>query len=195
MGDSQIPPELQSSSVEPSNSREGGPPLFSLPPPEPSNRGKVIGVTAVIALATMFAGVLLLRGGKTGASKPQNAVLPADSYARNLVFSQLAMSESTSLSGGKSTFIDGHVRNTGPDTVTGVTLQVLFRNDVGFSPQVETVPLTLIRTHEPYVDTEPVNAAPLKPGGNGEFRVIFETVNANWNQQMPEIVVIRVSKH
>ena len=52
-----------------------------------------------------------------------------------------------------------------------------------FRPQVETVPLTLIRTHEPYVDTEPVSAAPIKAGEVREFRLIFENIGANWNQQ------------
>jgi hypothetical protein len=58
---------------------------------------------------------------------------------------------------------------------------------------VETIPLSLIRTHEPYVDTEPVSAAPLKPGDNDEFRLIFEKIPENWNQQMPEIHVVRAA--
>jgi hypothetical protein len=110
----------------------------------------------------------------------------------NLPLSELAMSESTSLSGGKSTFIDGKVRNAGSATVTGITVQVLFRNEEGMPPQVETLPLTLIRTREPYVDTQPVSAAPLKQGDSREFRLIFESIPANWNMQMPEIHVVRV---
>ena len=74
------------------------------------------------------------------------------------------MSESTSLSVGKSTFVDGHIQNTGSQTVTGVTVQVLFRNDEESCRGVETLPLSLIRTREPYIDTQPVGAAPLKPG-------------------------------
>jgi hypothetical protein len=45
---------------------------------------------------------------------------------------------------------------------------------------------------EPYIDTEPVSAEPLKPGDDREFRLTFETVPENWNQQMPEVRVIRV---
>jgi hypothetical protein len=124
----------------------------------------------------------------------RNSLLPLDPYAQSLSFTQVNMSQSTSLSGGTSTFIDGNVRNSGPDTLTGIRMQVVFRNDVGLSPQVETLPLALIRTHEPYIDTEPVSAAPLKPGDEAEFRLIFESVPANWNQQMPEMRVVRVTK-
>ncbi len=105
------------------------------------------------------------------------------------------MSESTLLSGGKSTFLDGRVRNTGPRTVTGATLQVLFGNDEALPPQVETVPLTLIRTHNPYVDTQPLASSPLQPGGEREFRLIFENIGSNWNQTLPEIHIVRVSTH
>jgi len=171
-----------------------GPKLFSGPPPEPSHRGWTIAVAVAAALLLLIAGVFLLRSGKPAAPAAQNTVLPADPYAPSLVFSQLAMSQSTSLSGGTSTFIDGRVKNTGPATVTGVTMQVLFRNDVGLAPQVETLPLTLIRTHEPYIDTEPVSAAPLKPGDEAEFRLIIETVSGNWNQELPELVAVKVAR-
>ncbi len=119
-------------------------------------------------------------------------IQPIAAYAENLPISGLQMSESTSLSGGKSTFVDGRVENHGGQTVSGVTVQVIFRNDEGLPPQVETVPLMLIRTREPYVDTQTVGSAPLKPGDDREFRLIFESIPTNWNQQMPEIRIIRV---
>ncbi len=50
------------------------------------------------------------------------------------------MSQSTSISGGTSTFLDGHVRNTGDQTLTGITVQVLFPNDEGQAPAIQTVP-------------------------------------------------------
>jgi Protein of unknown function (DUF2393) len=165
--------------------------IFSPKKPErdemPVNAWAIAGLVALVIVAG-----LLVLGHRKPAASP-NSVLPLDAYAANLSLSQLAMSESTSLSGGKSTFVDGHIRNTGSSTVTGVTVQVLFRNDEAMPPQIETVPLALIRTHEPYVDTEPVSAAPLKPGDEQEFRLIFETLQTNWNTQMPEIHIIRVT--
>ena len=166
------------------------PALFIPPTPERGPRSLLPWLAAggVVLLAILFA-VLHERSARVQA--PPNTTLPLDHYAENLVYTQIQMSESTSLSGGKSTFIDGHVRNKGSRTVTGATVQVLFAGfDAGTPPQLETVPLMLIRTHEPYVDTEPLSAAPLGPNEDREFRLIFEDISPNWNQQLPEIRTI-----
>lgn len=165
--------------------------LFAPKAPEESRRGLMVmaGAAALLILAV----VLVMLHGRQAGRAAINAVLPVDAYAGSLAMSEVAMSESTSLSGGKSTFIDGKLKNLGAKTVTGVTVQVLFHNDEGLSPRVETLPLSLIRTHEPYIDTVPVSAAPLKQGDQREFRLIFETIPENWNQQTPEIHVIKVA--
>jgi len=145
------------------------------------------GVAALIVVVLVSALVFL------GRKKPEAApstLQPADAYAANLPLSQFAMSESANLSGGKQTYLDGHIGNTGDRTVTAVTVQVVFRNDEDLAPQIDTLPLTLIRVKEPYIDIEPVSAAPLKPGDDREFRLTFETVPENWNLQMPEVRVI-----
>ena len=144
-------------------------------------------IAGAVVLALLAASLFLNRShGKA----PAGAVLPLDAYAAQLPLSDLKMSESTSLSGGKSTFLDGHIRNSGDKTVIGATVQVFFRNDENLQPTIETLPVTLIRTHEPYVDTEPIAAEPLKPGDDREFRLIFETLPANWNTQLPEVHVV-----
>lgn len=109
-----------------------------------------------------------------------------------MAISNIQMSESESLSGGKSTYLDGHIVNNGGQTVTGVTVQVLFPID-GQPPQLMTVPMQLIRAREPYVDTEPVSVAPLKPGAQADFRLIFEGVSDSWDQQRtPTMHIIQV---
>jgi hypothetical protein len=145
----------------------------------------------VAGLAVLVVIVVLALAGRHRAAAPATIQPPAP-YAANLPLSQLAMSESTSLSGGKSTFVDGHIKNTGNQTVAVITVQVVFRNSEAMPPQIETVPLSLVRTREPYVDTQPVSAAPLKPDDERDFRLIFESLPANWNMEMPEIRVIKV---
>jgi len=165
-------------------------PLFSSRPPE---RTPVNFVPWVIAGVVVLLGlVVILAVGRHKAAPPARAMLPLAPYASSLVFSGLQMSESTSLSGGKSTYIDGQVKNAGTKIVTAATVQVLFANDVAMPPQIETVPVALIRTHEPYVDTQSIAAAPLVPGDEREFRLIFEDIGTNWNQQLPEIRVVKV---
>lgn len=181
-----IPPE-RTDSPSPAN-----PALFAPRPAEPRGFPLAPVVAGAVILALVL--VLLLVFHRRPAP-PSNAARPIDPYAASLSLSQLAMSESSSLSGGKSTFLDGHIANTGSKVVTGVTVQVFFRNDESMPPQIETLPLSLIRTHEPYVDTQSVSASPIKPSDNPEFRLIFESVPANWNTQMPEIHIVHVDAH
>ena len=58
---------------------------------------------------------------------------------------------------------------------------------------METVPLNLIRMRQPYVDTEPVSAAPIAAGASADFRLIFDDVRPEWNQQAPEMHLIGVA--
>jgi hypothetical protein len=163
--------------------------MFASKPPE--GGGTPVMAWGVAGLAVLVVVVILVLMGRHKAAAPPT-IQPLAAYAANLALSQLAMSESTSLSGGKSTFIDGHIRNAGNETASGITVQVLFRNDEAMPPQIETLRLSLIRTREPYIDTQPVSAAPLKPGDERDFRLIFDAIPANWNMQMPEIRIIQV---
>lgn len=146
---------------------------------------------ALIVLAIAIGLVLFYEHGKSApAVTPISAAL--DPYAGNLTISNLHMSESANLAGGKVTYIDGSIANTGSRTVTGITVQVLFRDPAHEVAQNETQALNLIRTREPYIDVEPVSAAPLKPGDSADFRLIFDTIAQDWDGAFPEIRVIHV---
>jgi hypothetical protein len=164
--------------------------LFATRPPE---RTPVSPIPWIIAGAVLLIIAAFLILGHHKPAPPLNSQLPLDPYAASLAISNIEMSESTSLSGGKSTYIDGHIRNNGPRTVTAITVQTVFANDEALPPQIETIPLTLIRTHQPYVDTEPVSDAPIAPGEDREFRLIFENIGTNWNTQQPEIRAVHVT--
>jgi hypothetical protein len=166
------------------------PAMFTSNPPEGGGVPVAAWGVAGLVVLVLVAGLIFFGRHKAA---PINTVQPLAAYAANLPLTQLAMSESTSLSGGKSTFVDGHVQNTGSQTVTGITVQVLFHNDEAMPPKLETLPLALVRTRQPYIDTQPVSAAPLKPGEGQDFRLIFETIPENWNMQMPEIHIIAVT--
>ena len=163
--------------------------MFASKPPE--GGGFPLMAWGVAGLAVLVVIVVLVLAGRHKVAGPPS-IQPLAGYAASLPLSQLAMSESTSLSGGKSTFIDGHIQNTGGQTVSGITVQVIFRNEEEMPPHIETLPLSLVRTREPYVDTQPVSAAPLKPGDGRDFRLIFESIPSNWNMQMPKISIVGV---
>jgi len=158
---------------------------------EPRSKAPWIIAGAVVLLA-IIGMALLSRQAKP--SNPGGAGLaPADPYAADLIFSDIKMSESSSVAGAKQTYLDGVITNHGAKTLTGLTVQVAFRDFNHQLAQKETMPLSLIRTHQPYVDTEPVSAAPIKPGESREFRLIFDHVTESWNQEYPELRVIEVT--
>jgi hypothetical protein len=165
--------------------------MFESKPPQ--GGGVPVAAWGVAGLVVLVVLIGLVFATRHKSQALPNTIQPLAAYAAELPLSQLAMSESTSLSGGKSTFIDGHIQNAGGKTVSGVTVQVIFRNDEAMPPQVETLPLSVVRMREPYIDTQPISASPLKPGEERDFRLIFETIPANWNTQMPEIHVISVN--
>ena len=165
------------------------PSLFTEPTPPRSFPTTAVVIAAVAV--TVLVVVLVLMGHKTTA--PPTTLQPVAAYADNLEVSNIEMSQSSSIVGGKLTYIDGHIANKGSATVTGVMVQVIFANDVAMPAQIETVPLTLIRTRVPYIDIEPVSAAPIPPGGEADFRLILESGPDNWNTQTPGMRAIQVT--
>ncbi len=164
-------------------------------PSEPVERNWLpLIVAAIVVLAVAGALALFLGRGKTAPTVTPISAQP-DPYAANLPISNLSMSESSSLSGGKVTYLDGQIVNHGNRTVTAIAIQVLFRDYAHEVAWNETQPLHLIRTREPYVDTEPVSAAPLKPGDQRDFRLIFDSVPDSWDGAFPDLRIIRVESN
>jgi hypothetical protein len=149
----------------------------------------IVAAAVVVIVAAVV--VLVLEHGKPTATVTPISAAP-DVYAVSLPITGLAMSESSNLAGGKVTYLDGHIANAGDRTVTGIAVQVLFRSFTHEVAQNETQPLKLIRMRQPYIDLEPVSAAPLAPGAERDFRLIFDAVSPDWDGAYPEIRVLRV---
>ena len=168
-------------------------PDFNLAPPAQAQERNWLPLAVAAAVVLIAAAVVVLVFEH---SKPAPKVTPIsavpDAYAFSLPITALDMSESSNLAGGKVTYLDGHIANTGVRIVTGITVQVLFRDGAHEVAQNETLPLKLIRMREPYVDLEPVSAAPLTPGGVHDFRLIFDAVTPDWDGAYPEVRVIHV---
>jgi len=145
------------------------------------------GVIVVVAIAVIF---MMERAKGPTSVTPISA--QADPYAASLAMSEIKMSESSNLAGGKVTYIDGHITNNGNKTVAGISMQVLFRNAANEVAQNETQGVKWIRTRDPYVDLEPVSAAPLKPGEGRDFRLIFDAITGGWNGVYPDMRIVHV---
>ncbi len=148
-------------------------------------------MAAAIVFAVVGSFFAFSRHGKE-AQKVTSISAPLDPYADQLAIGSLAMSESASLSGGKVTYLDGQLANQGSRTVTAIDVQVLFRDAAGEVAWNETQPLRLVRTRQPYVDLEPVSAAPLQPGGRQDFRLVFDAVPNQWNGAYPTLRIVHV---
>jgi Protein of unknown function (DUF2393) len=149
----------------------------------------VIASAAVLIVGAII--VFTMERGKGPATVTPISAAP-DPYAASLPITNVVMSESSNLAGGKVTYIDGRITNIGNKTVSGVSAQVLFRNAAKEVAQNETQALKWIRTRDPYVDLEPVSAAPMKAGDNRDFRLIFDAVTPDWNGVYPEIRIVRI---
>jgi len=149
----------------------------------------VIAAAAVLVIAAIV--VFTMERGRGAATVTPISAAP-DPYAASLPITNVVMSESSNLAGGKVTYIDGHITNSGSKTVSGVSAQVLFRNAAKEVAQNETQPLKWIRTRDPYVDLEPASSAPMKPGESRDFRMIFDAVTPDWNGVYPEIRIVRI---
>ena len=149
-------------------------------------------VASLLVLAALVA-IVVLNHHAAPANPGGAGMAPAAAYAAKLPISHLRMSQASDRLGGQSTYLDGQITNQGDKTVTGIVVQVGF---AGFTTPLvakPAMPLALIRTTEPYVDTEPVGAAPILPGQTREFRLIFDSVPQEWNQNYPEIRIIQVT--
>jgi hypothetical protein len=169
------------------------PPLFTggaMSKQEPRS-WKPLLIAGVVVLAIV--GVLLVLGHRSQTAATQaNTLAPAAAYAASLPITGIQMSDSTGISGDKQTYLDGTVTNRGSKTVTGVTVQVAFKSYDGTVAAVDTLPLTLIRFRQPYVDTVPVSMAPIAPGQSHSFRLIFDSVPDSWGGAYPEVRVTSV---
>lgn len=163
--------------------------MFHEPPRERSFPTTPV-VLAAVAVLVIIAVLVVV--GRHGATPAPTTEQPVAANASSLDISNVQMSQSESLSGGRSTYLDGHIANHGSQIVTGITVQALFANDGGQPPQILTVPLSVIRTRQPYVDTQPLTIAPLAPGKEADFRLIFEGVSDSWNQKPPTLHIIQV---
>ena len=151
-----------------------------------------LAIAAALIVGALTA-ALVFSASTRPASESTASPATADPYGAYLPITNLAMSESANLAGGKVTYLDGSIANQGNRTVTNVVVQVTFRNYAREVAQSQRMPLTVIRMRDPYIDTEKMSAAPLKPGGQEDFRLIFDAVSPDWAGAIPELRIVRVN--
>ena len=159
-------------------------PSPAAPERESNWRPVIVGVALVVIVVGTIA--WLLRSEPRAVSAPHP-------YAANLKLSDLKMSAAENFVGASVTYLDGSVTNAGDKTITHATVHVVFRDSLGQVAQAEDVPLHVLQAGGPYPDAVDLSALPLAPGQSRQFRLTFEHVTADWNQQYPEVQVTDVA--
>ena len=99
------------------------------------------------------------------------------SYAGNIHFEKLVLSESSNMLNEKFTYLDGVISNDGARTIQAMEILVEFHDPFN---QV------ILRETRRVISA---SGQPLGPGQQREFDLTFEQLPAEWNQQYPSIRV------
>src|SRR5258708_14682329 len=111
---------------------------------------------AAVIVVLLVAVVVLTRSRPSSANQ-------IDPYTAKLELSKLHMAEAENFAGGKVTYIDGILSNTGDKKVTGARVEVIFKNSIGEVTQKEVLPVMVLLPNLPDTDDGTIHRAPLAP--------------------------------
>ncbi len=141
---------------------------------------------AAVIVVLLVAVVVLTRSRPSSANQ-------IDPYTAKLELSKLHMAEAENFAGGKVTYIDGILSNTGDKKVTGARVEVIFKNSIGEVTQKEVLPVMVLLPNLPYTDYGTIDRAPLAPKQARDFRLTLEHVTADWDTQIPSVRVVSIN--
>jgi hypothetical protein len=144
-------------------------------------------IAAFVLLAIVLVLLLLFSG-----SKAQLPIAPP-AYAANIKLTNVHMITAENFVGSSVTYIEGTVTNAGSKTLTGTTVELVFKNSLHEIVQREDVPLLVLRSSNPYRDFSNLRDLPLQPDASRDFRLSLEHISADWNQQYPELKIVDVT--
>ncbi len=162
---------------------------FSTPQVEESRGPLVPAVIAAAGIAILVVIVVLI-----SRSHPQNTgPAPEDPYSSNIKIMDLHLSRAENFAGASVTYIEGQIANMGSKTISGATVEAVFRNTLGQVVDRQSQGLTLTQERPGYNDAINLKQHPLGPNGQHEFRLTFEHISADWNQGLPELRFTKIS--
>jgi len=162
--------------------------LFSAAPPAEEGKPWVAivfaAVIVVMALGLMF---LVWHGPRRTASSGPPP------YAAQLVLSGTKTAQMQNFLGANVTYLEGTVSNSGDKTVTAATVEVTFSNSLNEVVQKEEMPMTILSKNGPYPEAVDLRISPLGARQTREFRLTFEHISADWNQQQPALRITELT--
>ena len=161
--------------------------LLKEPPPEQRRPWAIFAVVAMVLAAIIAMFIMATRGPSR---RPRSAAPP---YAQQVTLTDPKVSQAQNFVGAIVTYIDGSVTNAGDKTVTAASVEATFHNSLGQIVQQEEQPLRMLRRSGAYPEPLDLLTAPLAPHQSREFRLTFEHISGDWNQQLPELKITDVA--
>ncbi len=161
---------------------------FIQPSPTQENETNWVPILVGLVAVVVAVGIILL----VWHNQPKGSANPHP-YTANVKLSEIKMSAAQNFVGASVTYVDGTVTNAGDKTVLHAVIHVIFRNSISEVAQAEDIPLRVLQLGGPYPDTVDLLSAPLQPGQSKPFRLTFEHVSSDWNQNYPELEVTDVT--
>jgi len=157
-------------------------------PQREEHSSAMVPMVAGVLVIAVVVGALLVLGrynSRAGAS--------ADPYAQKLQLSDLKMSTAKNFVGATVIYLEGNARNTGDKTVSHAGVQAEFKDAMGQVVLREQRPLMVTEERPNYSDNVDLSLSPLKPGQSKPFRLSFEGVPTDWNQQAPDLRISSIT--
>jgi len=185
-------PESETTQSETAESAKNGAPHEGVPSEAtPGRDNPKPWIPMVIGLVLVSAGIAVFArfgGGHSVQPPGQN-----DPYVAKLQIADLHMEEAANYAGGKVTYIEGKIGNTGDRKVIGASVEVVFKNSLNEVVQRGKQPVTVLLRATPYADYGLLDQAPLAPGQSRDFRLTLEHISADWDVQIPQVKVVSIS--
>lgn len=155
---------------------------FSTPQVEERRSLKPLAIGAAVIVIGLVAVFILSR-----TQPKQTGPAPEDPYSANLKVMDVRASEAKNFAGVSVYYMEGQIANMGSKSITGATVEAVFRNALGQIVDRQTQSLTIIEQRPGYNDSVSLSQHPLTPNMQDEFRLTFEHISADWNQGVPEL--------
>ncbi len=164
-------------------------PMFETPAQESGSRW-ISSVVAVVVIGAIIAAIIFF-----SSSPPPQTQQALDKYAESLQVGSLSMSVAQNFVGASIHYVDGKIANVGERTVTGIRVEVIFRDSMGQIVLRDTQNLMLLQQQPGDLPPEVLSLKndPLQPNEVATFRLTFERLPAGWNGGYPELRFVNVT--
>jgi hypothetical protein len=146
----------------------------------PASRTPLV-IIACVALLLGGAGWLALNKLGSGPAQPPPLTAEAKAYLKHLDLSDVEMGAAESYLKQAVLEIVGNIGNKGDRAVDTIEVNCIFRDAYGQVVLRERVTVIGRKTGQ------------LAPGETKGFRLAFDSIPDSWNNQMPELVIARIS--